>query len=57
MDKPIIYPIYRDLPPEVIDQLVIVAKEKLPVDVDESIIRDIIAAHIQISKDYLLSQK
>jgi hypothetical protein len=46
-------PSLQELPQEVRDRLVSVMKEKLPVDVDDAIINDIITTNLQIVKDYL----
>ena len=54
-DKPIVYPVFSDLPQEVLDQLANVIREKIP-GVDNAIVDDIILTHKQIVKDYLVSQ-
>ena len=43
-----------EIPQEVVDQLIKVTKEKLPVPVDDAIIKDIIETHIQTVRDYFL---
>jgi hypothetical protein len=48
-------PSIQELPQEVRDRLVGVMKEKLPVEVDDAIINDIITTNLQIVKDYLQS--
>lgn len=49
------YLIYSDLPQEVVEKLVTIAKQKLP-DADEAVLRDMIAQHMQVVKDYIISQ-
>ena len=44
-----------EFPQEVIDQFVSAMKQKLPVEVDDAIIMDIIQTHIQIADEYLKS--
>ena len=46
-------PSLQELPQEVKDRLVAVMKEKLPMQVDDAIINDIITTNLQIVKDYL----
>ena len=53
--SPIVYPVFSDLPQEVLDQLANVIREKIP-GVDNAIVDDIILTHKQIVKDYLVSQ-
>lgn len=48
-------PSLQELPKEIRDRLVGVMKEKLPVEVDDAIINDIITTNLQIVKDYLQS--
>ena len=54
-DKPIVYPVFSDLPQDVLNQLADVIRNKIP-GVDEAIVNDIIITHKQIVKDYLVSQ-
>ena len=49
------YLIYSDLPQEIVDRLVAIAKEKLP-DADEAVLKEMIAQHMQVVKDYIISQ-
>ena len=44
-----------EFPQEVVDKFIATMKEKLPTDVDDAILYDIIQTHIKIADDYLTS--
>lgn len=41
-----------EIPKEVVDELVATMKDKLPVQIDDAVINDIIETHIRIVRDY-----
>ena len=52
---PIEIPILQELPQDIRDKLFLVIKSKLPVEVDDAIINDIITTNHKIVKEFLES--
>jgi hypothetical protein len=46
-------PVVPEFPPEVIDKLIASMKQKLPMPVDEAILRDIIKTNMDITWEYI----
>ena len=46
------FPKFSDFPPELREKLINTMREKLPVVVDDSIIVDIISAHIETTREH-----